>query len=236
VTHVLSREPLRGVLVTSTGTAAGKTFVSRAVTRALVQRGKRVAAIKPIETGCDPDALDARALACAAKCVELSEAPAFYRAKLPLAPYAVQLTTGQTGPDLTAIGAHARELSNSFECVLVEAAGGLLVPLDRVSSMADLALALAYPLLVVAPDRLGVLSHVLTACESARARALHVAAIVLTQLEAEPSEPSGETNALILRERLAIPIVRFPWSRDDDEALASAAISCGLIEVLDWLS
>jgi dethiobiotin synthetase len=228
-------QPPRGLLVTSTGTAAGKTFVSRAITRALVQRGKRVAAIKPIETGCDPAPLDALALACAARCAELSQAAAFYRAKLPLAPYAIELSTGQAAPDVAAIAAHARELSSSFDCLLVEAAGGLLVPLDRSSSMADLALALAYPLLLVAPDRLGVLSHALTACESARARALPIAAIVLTQLEATPSEPSGRTNALILRERLGIPVVRFPWSRDDDEALASAAISCGLMELLGWL-
>jgi dethiobiotin synthetase len=235
VTRATSREQTRGVLVTSTGTAAGKTFVSRAITRALLQTGKRVAAIKPIETGCDPAALDALALACAAKCADLSDAPAFYRAKLPLAPYAIELSTGLAGPDIGAIVTHARELSRSFDCVLVEAAGGLLVPLDRTASMADLALALGYPLLLVAPDRLGVLSHALTAWESARARALPIAAIVLTQLEAVPSEPSGQTNAQILRERLGIPVVRFPWSSDDDEALASAAISCGLIELLGWL-
>lgn len=230
------RAPLRGLLVTSTGTAAGKTFVSRGITRALVQRGQRVAAIKPIETGCAPLALDALALALAAKSEPLAKADAFYRAELPLAPYAVQLATGQAGPDLAAIAAHAHGLRAAHDFVLVEAAGGLLVPIDRVNSMADLAVALAYPVLLVAPDRLGVLSHALTACESARARGLALAAIVLTQLERVPVEPSGETNAFILGERLGIPILRFPWTRDADDALAAAAISCGLLDVLGWAS
>jgi hypothetical protein len=65
---------------------------------------------------------------------------------------------------------------------------------------------------------------------------LALAAIVLTQLEPVPVERSGETNAFILRERLGIPILRFPWTRDADDALAAAAISCGLLELLGWSS
>jgi dethiobiotin synthetase len=236
VTLAASRSgaPGAGLLITSTGTSAGKTFVSRGLARALVQRGLRVAAIKPIETGCAPLPLDALALARAARAPGLADAEVFYRAPEPLAPYAVELTTGQSPPDLHAIADYARALEAHHDRVLVEAAGGLLVPIDRNRSMADLAVALGYPLLLVTADRLGVLSHALTACEAARARGLRLAAIVLTQLDPLPLEPSSETNARILHERVGVPVLKFPFSDDDDSALASAAISCKLLDALGW--
>jgi dethiobiotin synthetase len=223
---------LQGVFITSTGTSAGKTYVTRGLARALRQRGQRVAALKPVETGCAPRALDAEALAAAAQDASLATAIGFYRAALPLAPYAVELATGQSPPDLAAIARYTHALESKYDRVLVEGAGGLLVPIDRQRSMAHLAEALAYPLLLVAVDRLGVLSHVLTAAESAQARGLAIAAVVLTQGDFDPNDPSHQTNALILSERLGLPVLRFPHAPDDDEALAAAAISCGLTHAL----
>jgi dethiobiotin synthetase len=224
----------QGLFVTSTGTSSGKTFVARAIARALLRRDRRVAALKPIETGCSPLAADALSLAAAAGHPELAEAPVFYRAALPLAPYAVQLMTGQPGPDLVAIAGHVHDLEAQHDHVIVEGAGGLLVPLDRSNTMAELARRLLYPLLIVAPDRLGVLSHVIATHESARSRGLDVCAIALTQLEREPSEVSHATNASVLTERLAVPVLHFPYVEDDDDLLAAAAISCGLMQALGF--
>lgn len=223
---------MKGLFITSASTSAGKTYVTRGLARSLGLRGRRVAALKPIETGCMPAALDALALATAAHEPGLAEAGCFYRAALPLAPYAVELATGQDPPDVAAIANHAHALEADYDRILIEGAGGLLAPIDRRRSMADLAAALDYPLLLVAPDRLGVLSYVLTAAEAARSRGLSILAIVLTQLDFELSEASYETNALILSERLALPVLRFPHVPDDDDALASAAISCGLAHAL----
>jgi dethiobiotin synthetase len=225
---------MTGLFVTSTGTASGKTYVTRAVARALVLRGLRVAALKPIETGCAPLALDAAALAVAARNPGLAESPSFYRAAPPLAPYAVELTTGLAGPDLSAIVGHAHALESLYDWILVEGAGGLLTPIDRTTSMAELAKRLSYPVLLIAPDRLGVLSYVLTASESALSRGLSIRAVVLTQPDAEPAEPSFQTNAAILRARLSLPVLHFPATADDDQTLASAAISCGLLRLLGF--
>jgi dethiobiotin synthetase len=127
---------------------------------------------------------------------------------------------------------HAFEATH--DRVLVEGAGGLLVPLDREHTMADLALALDYPLLLVAPDRLGVLSHVLTAYEAAMTRKLRIAAVVLTQVERDsPDDPSRATNTRILRERLDSPVLQFPHVDDNDDMLAAAAVASGLIAALD---
>jgi dethiobiotin synthetase len=222
----------RGVFVTATGTGAGKTMVSTALVRALVARGLRVAGLKPIETGCSPFPADALMLAQASGNPDLANAPAWYRATMPLAPYAVELSTGQPGPNMSAIAAHVAGLARRHDYILVEGAGGLLVPLDRHLYMADLARTLALPLILVADDRLGVLSHVLSACEIAERRSLQIAAIVLNRFVTDRLDASRSTNQAILRERLGCPVLDFPQVSGEKQALVQAAESAGLPELL----
>jgi dethiobiotin synthetase len=218
------------LFITATGTSSGKTFVARSLAVYLRRAGIRVGAIKPLETGCEPDALDAIKLARACGHPELAEDAAFYRVKPPLSPYAATLS-GATTPDLPGILARVRALSEEYPWLLIEGAGGLLVPLDRERDMADLAAALACPLVIVAPNQLGVLSHVRAVAEAAENRSLVVAAVVLTDVDSTPDQ-STETNLQILRERLSIPVVGFPNCSDDDEVLGDAAEVSGLVEVL----
>jgi dethiobiotin synthetase len=120
------------------------------------------------------------------------------------------------------------------ELVLVEGAGGLFVPLDARETMAELTAALGLPLLLVAPNELGVLSSTLTVAECARARGIELRAVVLVDPEPGKDDPSVRTNARILDERLGAPVFEFPRTADDDEALALAAASSGLLAtVLD---
>lgn len=193
----------RGLFVTGTTTGAGKTTLTSALARALLGRGRSVAAIKPFETGVDPAAEDALALAAACARPELASDPAWYRARRPVSPYAATLE-GEDPPRLDAILTRIAALD--ADVVLCEGAGGLLVPLDRERTMADLASALAFPLLVVAPDRLGVLSDVLAVHEAAARRGLPVAAIALSRTTSDP-DPSVATNQRILAERLPVPVV-----------------------------
>ena len=85
---------MKGAFITATGTGVGKTWLASALATACVQRGKRVAAIKPIETGVNPDPVDALALARACGNESLANAPGLYRAKEPLAPYAIEKRGG----------------------------------------------------------------------------------------------------------------------------------------------
>lgn len=221
---------LSGAFVTGTGTGVGKTFVARGLARALRADGLRVAAIKPVETGCAPRAQDALALARAGGCADLADAPGLYRATLPAAPLAASLAgEPPPPPDLAAV---VRRLISGHDVALVEGAGGLLVPLDETRTIADLASELALPLLLVARDELGVLSHVLTAAESAAARRLELLAIVLGRADAG-ADPTRATNASILAARLPdTPVLCFEACDDDDDALASAARRCGLVALL----
>jgi dethiobiotin synthetase len=230
-----------GLFITATGTGSGKTFVTRGLAAALTARGQKVAALKPIETGLpDPTApagpaTDAALLARACAQPQLANAPWLYRAALPAAPYAVSLATGSSAPDLDQLTAAVATAAAGSDLLLVEGAGGLLVPLDREHTVADLIAALGLPLVLVAPNALGVLSHALTAAESAARRELPVAALILTDLSpaTDLSDPSRPHNAAILRERLPFPVLPFPYCADSsDPALARAAISANLLNLI----
>ncbi|MET0343674.1 MAG: dethiobiotin synthase [Polyangiales bacterium] len=226
---------MRGIFVSGTGTGVGKTFVTRAIASGLRAAGKRVAAIKPVETGVDASKPgDAHALALAAGRPELANFNGFYRSPLPLAPYAASLESGQPVPSVRAMVDAIHHAARGTELVLVEGAGGLFVPLDARETMAELTAALGLPLLLVAPNALGVLSSTLTVAECARARGIELRAVVLVDPDPEHEDPSVRTNARILDERLGAPVFEFPRTADDDEALAVAAASSGLLAtVLD---
>lgn len=224
----------RGWFVSASGTGSGKTMVSRSVVHALIRRGLRVAGVKPFETGCTPYPLDALALASASGDEGVAHRPAWYRAEPALAPYAVELTTGFAAPQLDAITAEVRRLEGAYDRVVVEGAGGVLVPIDRKRSMADVMAMIGYPVLLVAEDRLGVLSYVLTAYECLMRRGQRVTAIVLNQAsEPDPTDKSAATNRTILAERVSCPVISFPHLREQQPAtLAAAADACGLIAAL----
>src|SRR5262245_42420004 len=145
----------RGVFVTGTDTGVGKTVVACALVRALRARGVAVAAMKPIETGVGvAGPADAIALReAAALDVPLEDVcPQLFA--LPAAPLAAARAECRV-VDLAAIdAAHARTRARC-ELLVMEGAGGLLVPVTEQLAMADLAARYALPLWIVARAALG---------------------------------------------------------------------------------
>ena len=201
---------MKRFFVTGTGTGVGKTYFTAALAAAARATGRRVAALKPIETGCDPAPLDAEALAASSDYPGIAHFPGAYRASPPLAPWAATLS-GEGPLDLTALTAAVKRQVERFEpapdLLLVEGAGGIWVPLDAERTVADLIVALELPVLLVARDGLGVLSHVLTAVAAARLSGLELAGVVLARHG--PTDPSRATNLTVLRERLDAPVWSF---------------------------
>jgi len=207
---------MKGAFITATGTGVGKTWLSVALTTAWVQQGKRVAAIKPIETGCDPDPRDAIALGRACRNEALIHAEGLYRAKEPLAPYAVAKRGGPTIGSLRALHKRVRELAKPADYTIVEGAGGVMVPLDLEHTIADFAAMLDLPAVVVARNELGVLSYTLTAIEALRRRKVSVGAIVLNHVA---RDTGGDLSRLSNRDVIAdwfprIPVFRAPRVHD----------------------
>lgn len=215
---------MKGAFITATGTGTGKTWLATALAAASVQRGKRVAAIKPIETGADPDPLDALALGRACGDESLAHAAGLYRAREPLAPYAVEKRGGPRIAPVRTLAKRVRELASSADYAIVEGAGGVLVPLDCRDTIADLAAALDLPVVLVARNALGVLSYTLTAVEALRKRNVSVHAIVLNHVDRKyAGDLSRTSNADVLADYLPhIPILRAPRAQSADGLIDTA--------------
>lgn len=191
---------MKQYFVTGTDTGVGKTTVACAILAAARQRGLRVDACKPVETGCrlDDDGLyaaDAAALARASHGDE-REARALLVYRHPLAPsVAAELEHLPIDVDFLVEGVRALR-SRRPDLFLVEGAGGLLVPLTDDVDMAELARRLALPILIVARDSLGTINHTLLTIEVAYHRSLEVAGVVVCVSAPGTSAHDAERNAL----------------------------------------
>jgi len=208
------RRPLRGLFVTGTDTGVGKTEVSCALVAEARAGGLDLAAMKPAESGVGPGApSDSERLCAAAGGLDEPALVCPYRFAAPLAP-AVAARLAGVEVRLEVVLAAAGALAARHQALLVEGAGGLLVPLTERETYADLAVALGLPVLVVARVGLGTVNHTALTVEALRARGLAVAGVVLNRTSAE-SDPSVPHNAAEI-ERLtgAKVLASLPFLRD----------------------
>jgi dethiobiotin synthetase len=187
----------RAFLVTGTDTGIGKTLVGCAIGAALSAR-LRVGVLKPAETGCRaehgelaPD--DARRLRDASGCGAPLDVVCPFRYAEPLAPWLAAERAGRPIAVDRVRESFAR-LAESSDVVLVESAGGLLVPLTVKYSFADLAADLDLSLVVVVGSRLGALNQALLTFETAGRRGLTIAGYVMNQISRE-RDLAQELNA-----------------------------------------
>lgn len=222
---------MRGLFVTGTDTGVGKSVVAAAVCAALVERGERVAAFKPVVTGLDePPAdwpRDHELLARAAGGWQAPEQVAPYRFGPPLSPhYAAELAGETIEPArlVEAAGAAGKE-----RLLVAEGVGGLLVPITPGYLVRDLALDLGLPLVIAARADLGTINHSLLTVEAARAAGLSVVGVVMTPWPAAPQPIEASNRATV--ERLAgVPVSGLPVT--DPGSLAQAGSHLPLDE---WL-
>ncbi|HEY0779557.1 MAG TPA: dethiobiotin synthase [Gemmatirosa sp.] len=232
--------PLR-LAVTGTDTGVGKTLVTCALIAALRARGLDVAAMKPVETGITPEdpATDAARLRAAAGARHDADdvCPVTYRE--PLAPLVAAERAGRP-VELARLDAARARLEAAADALIVEGAGGLLVPFARgtggaVVDFAALAVRWALDLIVVAGDRLGVLNHALLTVREAERRGLRVRMVVLNAFASSAADVAATTNLATLRTLLPdVPVLPFPHvapdARDDLDRLAAHAAP--LVDVL----
>jgi dethiobiotin synthetase len=201
------------IFVTGTDTGVGKTVVTCALAAAFARRGRRVGVVKPAETGCRPDAEDAAALATAAGDPAPLADVCPYRLPEPLAPSLAAERAG-VAIDVGALTALVRRRAAAVDVLLVEGAGGLLVPLTRETSFADLARRLDAPVLVVVGSRLGAINHALLTFEVLAARRLPIAGFVVNRL-GTPDDLAVATNEPVLATLTQVPCLGVvPWMPD----------------------
>lgn len=189
-----------GLFVTGTDTGVGKTYAACALLRALRARGHDVGAMKPVETGVGVEGPeDARKLAAAAGSGDPLDEVCPQRFALPAAPAVAAAAEGRC-VDLRAVRDAFARLRERHRFLLVEGAGGLLVPVTEEASMADLAAELGLPLLVVARAALGTINHTLLTLRAARERGLRVAGLVVSHADGVLSQADAANLGALRRE------------------------------------
>jgi dethiobiotin synthetase len=164
--------------------------------------------MKPIETG---ESTDARLLARAAGKVHPLSLVRPLALPEPLAPL-VAARRAHVPIDLSALDKAFQTLCASSETVVVEGAGGLLVPITETETFATLFRRWNLELVIVAANRLGVINHTMLTVRSAQAHGLPIRAVVLNSLAAQASTPAERTNLAVLKELLLpIPVIHFPY-------------------------
>jgi len=224
---------MAGVFVTATDTGVGKTVVGAAIVAAARRAGVAARPLKPVLTGTEEQGVehDHELLGRVGSIDPELVSP--YRFRYPASPHLASALERRPldGAELIA---RCRELADRCrrqgEPLVVEGVGGLLVPLDAATTVADLAGALGLPLVVVARPGLGTINHTLLTLEAARSRSLAVAAVVLNPFPAEPDRIEA-SNRETLAQAAGVPVHALPPL---EELGAAALARAG--ELLPWRS
>jgi len=193
-------DPASGILVvTGTGTGVGKTVVTAAIAALARAGGRRVAVVKPAQTGVrdgDPANSDVPDIDTVIRLSGVTDTHELARFPDPLSPEAAARVSGLPPLDVRAAADYVAKLAVERDLVLVEGAGGLLVRYDEAgATLADLAAALDARMLVVAAAGLGTLNHTALTCEALAARGLACAGVVVGSWPRSPGLAERENLA-----------------------------------------
>jgi dethiobiotin synthetase len=231
-----SDRPLRGCFVTGTDTGVGKTVVATAIVARLRERGVAVRALKPLITGLDdpPDPVwprDHELLARAAGSTAQDTILAGYGPAV--SPHLAVELAGGPPLSVAQLAADVRAATPADATLVLEAVGGLLVPLGPDGDVRDLAVALGLPVVIVARPGLGTINHTLLTLEAARRAELSVAGVVLTPWPEHPDamlRSNRETIARLGNTEVAT-LGRVPAPQ-----LAALAAAGATLPLARWLS
>ncbi len=204
---------LNGYFVTGTDTGIGKTVLSCALIRALREGGHTVTPRKPVESGCE--VRDGQLFPADGTALREAAGSPFpnldrvtpYRFSHALAPDRAARLVGAS-LDIEQLRQACLADADQDALLVVEGAGGFYSPLAEDGLNADLAETLRLPVVLVAPDRLGTMNHVLLTAEAIARRGLRLALVVLNEVETE--QPEGMDNRSDLARHLDCPILGFP--------------------------
>ena len=182
-----------GVFVTGTDTGVGKTVITAALAWSLASAGKSVAVMKPVQTGTSlPGMSDIEFAETVLGAKHDPDDVCLYSLSEPLSPLAASEISGIEIDTVRIINAY-RRLCTAHDLVIVEGAGGLLVPIKKDYLMSDLAYDLGLPLIIVARPGLGTLNHTALTVEAAKKRGLNVLGVVINRFPAAPG-PAERSN------------------------------------------
>ncbi|WP_148714849.1 dethiobiotin synthase [Chitinolyticbacter meiyuanensis] len=214
--------------ITGTDTEVGKTVVTCQLLRAFAAHSLRTVAMKPVASGCElvaGDLVNADVVAHAA--AGNVDAPLAWRSPYrfapPISPHLAAREAGVT-VSLDHLADCADRLGCLADVVLVEGAGGWYAPLTEHETMADLAVHLAAPVILVVGMRLGCINHALLTAESIAARGVRLAGWIANAVD--PGMARYADNVAALQQRITAPLLAEVGHSSDAErgSLPSPAV------------
>jgi dethiobiotin synthase len=172
---------MNGIFITGTDTGIGKTITSALIISALQKYEIPSMYFKPVQTGLDDDTETLKSL------TETKTLQPVYKFRDPISPNRAAALASEV-IDLKKIKSTLGLIQKEF--LVIEGAGGLMVPLNQRENTRDLVSLLDLPLIIVASTRLGTINHTLLTIECARARNVRISGVILVG----PEDPGlGET-------------------------------------------
>ncbi|MEW6740074.1 MAG: dethiobiotin synthase [Nitrospirota bacterium] len=223
----------RGIFITGTDTGVGKTIVSAAIIRALIKKGIRVGAMKPVETGCKKSAVrkendlipsDGMFLKEMAGMDDSIDLVTPIRFENPLAPM-VASELEKIPVEINNIFDAYDVLSKKYDFMVVEGVGGLLVPIAKSSQqsavssqqskkkdskayfVSDLIKDLELPVIVVARPALGTINHTLLTVNYALREGINVLGVIINFNNPPENSLAEKTNPDVLKELCPVPVI-----------------------------
>lgn len=225
----------RGVFVTGTDTGVGKTLAACALLHAATARGLSACGMKPVAAGREEGRFaDVDALVAAGNVQAPRDLVNPYAFDPPIAPH---IAAEQAGLriELATIEAAFRGLAALADCIVVEGAGGFMIPLNARDTSADLAQRLALPVVLVVGMRLGCLNHALLTRRAIAEHGLPFAGWICNVIDPDMACFDENRNALL--QRLDAPLLGTIAHLSPASPVAAAAYLRldGLVPVRDTL-
>jgi len=215
----------QGLFITGTDTGVGKTLIATALVHGFAQSGKRVIGMKPVAAGAllfdgkllNDDVVQLMAASNVEAPLSLINPYVF---EPPVAPHIAAAQAG-ISMSISKLKSDFESLRDTADVVVVEGAGGFLVPLNDKEDMADLAMALDLPVVLVVGMRLGCLNHALLTVAAIEAKGLRLAGWIANSID--PQMMNFSENIESLKQRITAPCLGVvPYSNSMDFRQISA--------------
>lgn len=208
---------MSGYFIAGTDTGVGKTRVTCGLLHALRKTGLAAGGMKPVAAGwvgADSEQMndDVARIAAVTGQNPHDRLLCPYSLKAATSPHIAAADAG-ISIQIDTIQSCFEELQRNYQLLVVEGAGGWLAPIDKERSMADVALALGLPVILVVGLRLGCLNHTLLTAQAIARSGLPLAGWVANQIDA--AFDAADANVQLLTHRLgAPPLAQLPFSPD----------------------
>lgn len=199
----------KSFFITGTGTGVGKTIVTAGIAGHFLSKGRNVSIMKPVQTGTSKSVSDLETIKTIVPGItplpKMLATP--YSFSLPASPLlAARSEDREIDPDTILKAFKDASSRQEIDMLLVEGAGGLLVPLTEEFLMVDLISEMNIPAILVTAPELGTVNHTLLSIEAMKKRNLNIAGIIINKMPLHPGVVEKD-NVKTIEQMSGVPVI-----------------------------